>query len=79
MATLARSYDATNRQAEALELYNQLIPLVPQIPEYINNRGVIYFNTLRRYPEAKADFERARFHWIQIMVFIISTCRDAIT
>ena len=57
MFILARSLEATDRSEEALAMYNKLIPKAPQKPEYINNRGVIYFNKLRRYPEAKSDFE----------------------
>lgn len=55
---LARSYEATGHTDEALDLYNKLIPLAPDVPEYTNNRGVIYFNKLQRYEEAKKDFER---------------------
>lgn len=57
MFILARSLEATDRTEEALAMYNKLIPKAPQKPEYINNRGVIYFNKLRRYPEARSDFE----------------------
>lgn len=55
----ARTLDAAGRTEEALNAYNELIPLVPDIPEYINNRGVIYFNKLHKYQDAKQDFEQA--------------------
>ena len=55
---LAQSYEATGQIENALATYNELIPKAPNVPEYINNRGVIYFNKLRRYEEAKADFEQ---------------------
>jgi len=35
-----------------------LIGLEPNTTEYINNRGVIYFNKLKNYEAAKKDFER---------------------
>ena len=56
---LARAQDATGQSETALTSYNQLIAAYPSKPEYINNRGVIYFNKLQRYPEAKVDFEEA--------------------
>jgi tetratricopeptide (TPR) repeat protein len=56
---LARAYEATKKPEEAIALYNQLIASYPEKTEYINNRGVINFNNLKKYPEAKADFEAA--------------------
>lgn len=56
---LARAQDATGAYDAAVENYNTLIATYPNKPEYINNRGVIYFNKLRSYEKAKADFEKA--------------------
>jgi len=56
---LARAQDATGAFDAALENYNLLIASYPNKTEYINNRGVIYFNKLRSYEKAKADFEKA--------------------
>lgn len=56
---LARAQDANGQFDSAITLYNQLISSYPDKAEYINNRGVIYFNKLRKYAEAKADFEQA--------------------
>ena len=55
---LARSYAATGKSEEAVRVYNELIIKAPNIPEYINNRGVIYFNSLKLYDDARRDFER---------------------
>ncbi|HZV71972.1 MAG TPA: tetratricopeptide repeat protein [Saprospiraceae bacterium] len=55
---LARSYELTNQPEKALEMYNQLIPKRPNVAEYTNNRGALYFNKLKRYEEAKKDFAR---------------------
>jgi Tfp pilus assembly protein PilF len=54
----ARAFDAVGRDQDALNAYNELISLEPNVPEYINNRGVIYFNKLKNYEAAKKDFER---------------------
>ncbi len=60
---LARAQDATGDFEAAILNYNQLIAAYPEKTEYINNRGVIYFNKLKRFEEAKADFEAAiRIH-----------------
>jgi tetratricopeptide (TPR) repeat protein len=56
---LARAQDATGDAEAAIQNYNQLIAAYPDKTEYLNNRGVIYFNKLKRYEEAKADFEAA--------------------
>ncbi len=56
---LARAQDATGGYDAAMENYNTLIATYPNKTEYINNRGVIYFNKLRNYEKAKADFEKA--------------------
>ncbi len=56
---LARAQDANGQFESAIALYNQLISRYPEKTEYINNRGVIYFNKMRKYDEAKADFEQA--------------------
>lgn len=56
---MARTLEANGNPEEALNIYNQLIVAFPNKPEYLNNRGVVYFNRLKRYPEAKADFEEA--------------------
>lgn len=56
---LARALDATKDPEGAIALYNQLIPAYPNKTEYLNNRGVIYFNKLKRYNEALADFTDA--------------------
>jgi tetratricopeptide (TPR) repeat protein len=55
---IARSNDGLGNTDEALNAYNELIPLEPNTAEYINNRGVIYFNKLKKYEEAKKDFEQ---------------------
>ncbi|MEO6132405.1 MAG: tetratricopeptide repeat protein [Saprospiraceae bacterium] len=55
---LARSYELTNQTEQALAMYNQLIPLRPNVGEYTNNRGALYFNKLKNYEEAKKDFSR---------------------
>lgn len=59
MFLLARSYEALKQPKEALDLYNKLILLEPNISEYIHNRGVVYFNQLKQYDLAKKDFENA--------------------
>ncbi len=56
---LARSYELLNQPENALEMYNQLIPQRPDVPEYTNNRGALLFNKLKRYPEAIKDFQRS--------------------
>ncbi|HSF89120.1 MAG TPA: tetratricopeptide repeat protein [Saprospiraceae bacterium] len=56
---LARAQDANGQSESAIALYNQLILRFPDKAEYINNRGVIYFNKMKRYEAAKADFEQA--------------------
>lgn len=56
---LARAQDANGQSESAITLYNQLISRYPDKAEYINNRGVIYFNKQKKYAEAKADFEQA--------------------
>ncbi|HUR31461.1 MAG TPA: tetratricopeptide repeat protein [Saprospiraceae bacterium] len=55
---LARSYEATGHAQEAVNFYDQLIAKAPDVPEYYNNRGTIYFNQLKKYEEAAKDFER---------------------
>ncbi len=55
---LARSYEATGQINEAMDTYHQLIEKEPRIPEYWNNRGTLYFNQLKRYEDAKKDFEQ---------------------
>ena len=59
MFVLARAQDANGQSESAITLYNQLISRYPDKAEYINNRGVIYFNKQKKYAEAKADFEQA--------------------
>jgi tetratricopeptide (TPR) repeat protein len=54
---MAMAFEKTNQFQEALAMYDQLIPRAPEVHEYINNRGVIYFNKLQKYAEAKRDFE----------------------
>jgi tetratricopeptide (TPR) repeat protein len=56
---LARIYDTSGNTNEALNMYNKLIPLEPNMPEYINNRGTLYFNKLQNYEAAKKDFEQS--------------------
>ena len=56
---LARAQDANGQSESAITLYNQLISRYPDKAEYINNRGVIYFNKQKKYAEANADFEQA--------------------
>lgn len=55
----ARAQDATEQYETAIISYNQLIASYPDKPEYVNNRGVIYFNKLKNFQAAKADFEEA--------------------
>ncbi|MEP6646573.1 MAG: tetratricopeptide repeat protein [Saprospiraceae bacterium] len=55
---LARSYELTNQPEQALNMYNQLIPLKPNVAEYTNNRGALYFNQFKKYSEAKKDFSQ---------------------
>jgi tetratricopeptide (TPR) repeat protein len=55
---LGRSYEATNQMDNAVNTYSQLIAQYDKA-EYYNNRGVIYFNSMKRYQDAKQDFENA--------------------
>ena len=41
-----------------MDLYTKLINQTNK-PDYYNNRGALLFNKLKRYDEAKADFETA--------------------
>lgn len=56
---LARAQDANGEYDAAIINYNKLISAYPQKAEYMNNRGVIYFNKLKNYEAAKTDFEEA--------------------
>ena len=56
---MARCQDATDQTDAAMVSYNRLISMFPGKSEYFNNRGVIYFNKLQNFPEAKKDFEEA--------------------
>ncbi len=56
---LARTKDATGKSNEAVSLYDKLIDSYPSKSEYLNNRGVIYFNKLKNYDAAQSDFEKA--------------------
>jgi tetratricopeptide (TPR) repeat protein len=55
---LGRCYEMTNQFEQAVNTYSQLISQYDKA-EYYNNRGVIYFNTLKRYADARSDFENA--------------------
>jgi tetratricopeptide (TPR) repeat protein len=55
---MARAFEANGQVDQALDLYNKLIDAHPK-PEYYNNRGVILFNRLQRFAQAKTDFEEA--------------------
>jgi tetratricopeptide (TPR) repeat protein len=55
---LARSLAGVDRPNEAIDLYTRLINQYNKA-DYYNNRGALLFNKLKRYDEAKADFETA--------------------
>jgi tetratricopeptide (TPR) repeat protein len=55
---MARAYEITGKYEEAVAMYNLLIPKAPNVPEYLNNRGALFFNKLQRYEDAKKDFEQ---------------------
>ena len=55
---LGRCYEATNQMEKAVNTYSQLIDQYDKA-EYYNNRGVINFNKLQRYEDAKNDFVNA--------------------
>ena len=56
---LARSQDANGQYEASLSSYNQLISSYPEKAEYINNRGVLYFNKMKDFEAARKDFEQA--------------------
>ena len=56
---LARAQDASGQFNEAISNFNLLVATYPDKPVYINNRGVVYFNKLKNFQAAKADFEEA--------------------
>ncbi len=56
---LARAQDATKDFSAAESSYTALIQKYPDKPEYLNNRGVLYFNKLKQYNKAKDDFNQA--------------------
>jgi tetratricopeptide (TPR) repeat protein len=56
---LARAYEGNKMPQEAIAMYNLLIAAYPKKTEYLNNRGVINFNSVKNYTAAKADFEAA--------------------
>jgi tetratricopeptide (TPR) repeat protein len=56
---LARAQDASGQYPESIANFNQLVANYPDKPEYVNNRGVVYFNKQKNFPAAKADFEQA--------------------
>jgi tetratricopeptide (TPR) repeat protein len=56
---VARAQDATKDFAGAVNSYSALIQKYPNKPEYYNNRGVLYFNKLKQYENAKSDFNQA--------------------
>jgi tetratricopeptide (TPR) repeat protein len=56
---LARAQDASGLFEQSIANYNQLVSSYPDKPEYINNRGVVYFNKLKNFQAARADFEEA--------------------
>jgi tetratricopeptide (TPR) repeat protein len=55
---LARSLAGVGETNAAVDLYTKLINQTNK-PDYYNNRGALLFNKLKRYDEAKADFETA--------------------
>jgi tetratricopeptide (TPR) repeat protein len=55
---LGRCYELLGRAEEAVNVYSGLITQYDKA-EYYNNRGTLYFNALKRYAEAKSDFENA--------------------
>ncbi len=56
---LARAQDASGQYPESIANFNQLVANYPDKSEYVNNRGVVYFNKQKNFPAAKADFEQA--------------------
>ncbi len=56
---VARAQDATKDFDGAVANYSTLIQRYPNKPEYYNNRGVLYFNKLKQYQNASADFQQA--------------------
>ncbi len=56
---VARALDATKDFDGAVRSYGTLIQKYPTKPEYLNNRGVLYFNKLKQYENARADFINA--------------------
>jgi tetratricopeptide (TPR) repeat protein len=56
---LARAQDATKDFNGSVTSYTALIQKYPGKPEYLNNRGVLYFNKLKQYENAKTDFINA--------------------
>ena len=54
---LARANDSAGNAEVAVNYFTQLIALQPNIPDYYNNRGAIFFNKMQRYEDAKKDFE----------------------
>ena len=55
---LGRCYELLGRAEEAVNVYSGLITQYDKA-EYYNNRGTLYFNALKRYADAKSDFENA--------------------
>lgn len=55
----AQALDASNKLADALAAYNELIALFPGQANYHLNRGTLQFNKFKRFAEAKSDFEQA--------------------
>ncbi|HZV44476.1 MAG TPA: tetratricopeptide repeat protein, partial [Saprospiraceae bacterium] len=53
---LGRCYELVGRAEEAVNVYSGLITQYDKA-EYYNNRGTLYFNAMKRYADAKSDFE----------------------
>jgi len=55
---LGRCQEMTGKAEDAVNTYSGLISQYDKA-EYYNNRGTLYFNTMKRYADAKSDFENA--------------------
>jgi tetratricopeptide (TPR) repeat protein len=55
---LGRCYEMVGRTEDAVNTYSGLITQYDKA-EYYNNRGTLYFNSMKRYADAKSDFENA--------------------
>ncbi len=56
---LLKYYDDHKMSTEATEMANELIQKSPENKISWYTRGCVYMNTLKKYPEARADFKKA--------------------